>query len=164
MIDGVFINSGTEVGVATDLVNQGGTDFNMQIIKLDAGGDGVSIPVEHDAPLPVSMMVGHPLTGRVDLTDTITQLNSYGTPIPCRWVRVKSILTNTKLVYVGNASFTVGVPTILGYELDPGESVIVPALTVQDVYAVMENGQTGTVVYLASVEDDGTTLWLDAQD
>ena len=71
--------------------------------------------------------------------------------IPCSGVLVKAASTNTGTIYVGKSDVTTDfADSTGGYPLEPGESVGVPCLNVDDVYI---RGTTGDkVAWLASVD------------
>lgn len=71
-------------------------------------------------------------TGRKDLTSGGTKYQLTTADIPCRAVIVKSISANAGIIYIGNSTAA----SSTGYDLDPGESVMIMIDNVSKIYAV----------------------------
>lgn len=121
MADNVSINasSGT-ASIATDDV--GGVQY--QNVKLDIGGNGLSVPVSSSNPLPVTTS-----TVNTSLTDGRTTVTTAGTRVALasstvvKEVIITAETDNTGIVVVGGSTCVAALATRRGIPLAAGDSV-----------------------------------------
>ena len=140
MPDNVAITAGTGTGIATDYV---GT-VHYQQVKLDAGGDGVSIPVVAGAGLPVQVEGGSAVITNGTVKATGSVVVTTGT------IAVLPPVTGSVVVTVGTIS---SMPAVTGFVgVSSGTISSLPAIT--GAVSVTTNGtianiQGGSVVVTA---------------
>lgn len=121
MADNVSINasSGT-ANVSTDDV--GGVQF--QNVKLDIGGNGLSVPLSSTNPLPVTASVIN-----ASITDGRTVVTTAGTRVALasstvvKEVVITAETDNTGIVVVGGSTCVAALATRRGIPLNAGDSV-----------------------------------------
>lgn len=121
MADNVTINaSAGTANIATDDV--GGVQF--QNVKLDIGGNGLSVPVSSSNPLPVTTS-----TANISLTDGRTTVTTAGTRVALasstvvKEVIITAETDNTGIVVVGGSTCVAALATRRGIPLNAGDSV-----------------------------------------
>ena len=132
MADNVLINasSGT-ANVASDDV--GGVQF--QNVKIDIGGNGVSVPLSAANPLPVTTT-----SANTTVTDGRTVVTTAGTRVAlasstaCKEVIITAETDNTGIVVVGAAATVVAaIATRRGVPLSAGDSIVLQTDNLADV-------------------------------
>lgn len=121
MADNVLINaSAGTANIATDDV--GGVQF--QNVKLDIGGNGLSVPVSASDPLPVTTStVNTSLTdGRKVVTTAGTRV-ALATSTVVKEVVITAETDNTGIVVVGGSTCVAALATRTGVPLNAGDSV-----------------------------------------
>ena len=121
MADNVTINasSGT-ANVASDDV--GGVQF--QNVKIDVGGNGLSVPLSSSNPLPVTAS-----TPNASITDGRTVVTTAGTRVALasstvvKEVVITAETDNTGIVVVGGSTCVAALATRRGIPLNAGDSV-----------------------------------------
>lgn len=161
MADNVEITAGSGTVIGTDQV--GTTHY--QRIKLDAGGDGLSVPVvagqqtkaaslpvtlasdQGDLPVRAAVPTGAPLTGQLEIavTGTAIQLAAVATPLPGGLVIVGAAADNA-------ASGTAGATGLSAEVNGTGEGAIVIAgatvpLFADDLADCWVNGEAGDIFW-----------------
>lgn len=132
MADNVNINasSGT-ANIATDDV--GGVQF--QNVKIDVGGNGLSVPLSSSNPLPVSVT-----SANTTVTDGRTVVTTATTRVPlasstaCKEVIITAETDNTGIVVVGAAATVVAaLATRRGIPLNAGDSIVLQTDNLADI-------------------------------
>ena len=132
MADNVLINasSGT-ANVASDDV--GGVQY--QNVKIDVGGNGLSVPLSSSNPLPVSVS-----SANTTVTDGRTTVTTAGTRVPlasstaCKEVIITAETDNTGIVVVGAAATVIAaIATRRGVPLSAGDSVVLQIDNLADI-------------------------------
>ena len=132
MADNVLINasSGT-ANVASDDV--GGVQF--QNVKIDIGGNGVSVPLSAANPLPVTTT-----SANTTVTDGRTVVTTAGTRVAlasstaCKEVIITAETDNTGIVVVGAAATVIAaIATRRGVPLSAGDSIVLQSDNLADV-------------------------------
>ena len=121
MADNVNINasSGT-ANIATDDV--GGVQF--QNVKIDVGGNGLSVPLSSSNPLPVTTS-----TVNTSVTDGRTVVTTAGTRVALasstvvKEVIITAEMDNTGIVVVGGSTCVAALATRRGVPLSAGDSI-----------------------------------------
>ena len=132
MADNVTINasSGT-ANVASDDV--GGVQY--QNVKIDVGGNGLSVPLSSSNPLPVSVT-----SANTTVTDGRTVVTTAGTRVAlasstaCKEVIITAETDNTGIVVVGAAATVVAaIATRRGVPLAAGDSITLQIDNLADI-------------------------------
>ena len=147
MADNVTINasSGT-ANVASDDV--GGVQF--QNVKIDVGGNGLSVPLSSSNPLPVSVT-----SANTTVTDGRTVVTTATTRVPlasstaCKEVIITAETDNTGIVVVGAAATVVAaLATRRGIPLNAGDSIVLQTDNLADI-GLDSTVSTDGVTYVA---------------
>ena len=147
MADNVTINasSGT-ANVASDDV--GGVQF--QNVKIDIGGNGLSVPLSSTNRLPVSVT-----SANTTVTDGRTVVTTATTRVPlasstaCKEVIITAETDNTGIVVVGAAATVVAaLATRRGIPLNAGDSIVLQTDNLADI-GLDSTVSTDGVTYVA---------------
>lgn len=131
--------------IATDDV--GGVQF--QKVKLDLGGDGLSVPVVGALPISTPGLAGGILQTVTTLTLATTAYPVPATPLAGRAsVLVQALDTNTAAVWIGKSTVTADSAATGGIKLLPGQSVSMQLAAAVLLYAI----STATVQKVATLE------------
>ena len=129
MADNVSIHTGSGATVATDDV--GGVQY--QKVKLDLGGDGVSVPVT--TSLPVSMPG---LAGGITQTITTVGATAVATPATPLAGRATMLVQNVggTTIYLGTSTVTADTAATGGAQLLPGQSIPISLAAAVVLYTI----------------------------
>ena len=147
MADNVLINasSGT-ANVASDDV--GGVQF--QNVKIDIGGNGVSVPLSAANPLPVTTTSANTVVtdGRTVVTTAGTRV-ALASSTACKEVIITAETDNTGIVVVGAAATVIAaIATRRGVPLSAGDSVVLQTDNLADL-GLDSTVSTDGVTYVA---------------
>ena len=147
MADNVTINasSGT-ANVASDDV--GGVQF--QNVKIDIGGNGVSVPLSAANPLPVTTTSANTVVtdGRTVVTTAGTRV-ALASSTACKEVIITAETDNTGIVVVGAAATVVAaIATRRGIPLNAGDSIVLQTDNLADI-GLDSTVSTDGVTYVA---------------
>ena len=133
-MSGVTINPGTGGAViAADLV--GSTEY--QVVKLDLGGAGASVPVVNAIPISQPGLAGGILQSVTTLTNATTAYPVPATPLAGRAsLLVQAPSTNTAAIYIGSSTVTADTAATGGTMLLPGQSIPVQLSSAVLLYAI----------------------------
>jgi len=145
--DNVLINasSGT-ANVASDDV--GGVQF--QNVKIDIGGNGVSVPLSSTNPLPVTTTSANTTVtdGRKVVTTAGTRV-ALASSTACKEVVITAETDNTGIVVVGAAATVIAaIATRTGVPLSAGDSVVLQTDNLADL-GLDSTVSTDGVTYVA---------------
>lgn len=148
MADNVTITPGSGATVATDDV--GGVQF--QKVKLDLGGDGLSVPVVGALPISTPGLAGGILQVTTTLTNATTAYPIPASPLAGRAsILVQALDTNTAAVFIGASSVTTAGAATGGVKLLPGQSLSIQLAAAVLLYAASASaGQKVATLELAA--------------
>ncbi len=140
MSDNVVLNAG-EGGSSVRTDDVGGIQY--QVVKLDVGGDGLSVPVVGTLPVSGTVTVTEAAptvvrNGQVAIAVTGTAVAIAATTA-VKYVVVQALSGNSGSIWVGSSAVTNG-PTGNGCELQPGQPT---SLAIADLASVYINGTAG---------------------
>jgi len=145
--DNVSINaSAGTASIGTDDV--GGVQF--QKVKIDIGGDGVSVPLSSSNPLPVTTTSANTVVtdGRTVVTTAGTRV-ALASSTACKEVVITAETDNTGIVVVGAAATVVAaVATRRGVPLSAGDSIALQTDNLADI-GLDSTVSTDGVTYVA---------------
>ncbi len=130
MADNVTITPGSGASVATDDV--GGVQY--QRVKLDLGGDGLSVPVTGALPISTPGLAG-------GIQQTVTTVGTTAVTIPATplagraSILVQAADTNTAAIYLGKSTVTADTASTGGIKLLAGQSIAMQLAAAVLLYA-----------------------------